>query len=177
MGGQQTDLSRVLDALAGREPWPAKVDPEFRARAERLIERGRAVHAESPAPKSALRKANRIFRNAMKKSADRPALLRLVFDSWFEPAPALRRAGPDSTRFFRYDGTCKLELQARETPHGVDLFGQIDPPDAASEVRVEIEGKQRRAAVDSAGSFRFARLPHGAARLVVGDSTIEGVPL
>jgi len=175
--GHEAEIVNLLEALAGREPRPADMDPGLRSRAERLLARGRSVHAESAVPKSTLRKALRVFRESRKRSAAGPTLMRLVFDSWFEPAPALRRAGPESTRFLRYDGPCRLELQVRETARGVEVFGQIDPADAATEVHIEVDGKERRAAIDAVGSFRFARLRPGVARVRLGDATIEGIRL
>ena len=177
MGDSHTDLVRALEALAGREPWPADLSPGLRAQATRLLERVRAVGLEPAVPKRAAARALKVFRSSRKPASGASTLLRLVFDSWFEPAPALRAVGSVATRFLRFDGVVRVELQIRETPRGVELFGQVDPPASASTVQLEFEGKQRRTAIDAVGSFRFARLRHGAARLRIGDLTVEDVPL
>jgi len=176
MGSNEFELARMLDALSGRQPWPATVDAEQRARAERLLERARSVHAEAPASKRALRAALRIFRAHRKERTARPGLLRLVFDSWLEPAPAVRGAGGESSRFLRFDGKCRLEIQMRSTARGVELFGQVDPSDFAPEARAEYADKVRRAAIDPEGSFHFARLPHGALRIRIGDLANLEIP-
>ena len=170
MGLRETDLARLLDALTGRQPWPKSVDPDPRAQAERLLERARSVHSEAPATRRALREALRIFRADRKERSARPGLLRLVFDSWLSPAPAVRGAGAESSRFLRFDGACRLELQVRSTARGVELFGQVDPSDAAPEARAEYAGKDRLVPIDPVGSFHFPRLPHGPLRIWIGDA-------
>jgi len=169
MGLRETELARLLEALSGRQPWPESVDADQRARAERLLDRARSVHAEAPAPKRALRGAMRIFRADRQQRTSRPGLLRLVFDSWLEPAPAVRGAGGESSRFLRFDGACRLEIQVRSTARGVELFGQVDPSDAAREARAEYAAKDRRVPIDPVGSFHFPRLPHGPLRIWIGD--------
>jgi len=172
MGDRLGDFIRALEAAAGRQPWPDDVDPELRVQAGRLLASAHAVGRESKVPKSFARKALRVFGRSRA-----PSRARLVFDSWFEPALAVRHAGPVDSRFLRYEGPLRLELQTRDTGRGVELLGQIDPPDVAAEVILEWDGKDRRVAVDSVGSFRMARLRHGVARLRIGDTTIEDIPL
>ncbi len=179
MSNRDVDFAAVLDAVLGRSPLtggvPDGVDASVRARALRLIAAGRAA-IEQPAPsRKTLRRAESIFRAALRDA--KPGLLRLVFDSWLQPAPALRYEGADRPRFLRYDGPCTVELQISSLGGRVELRGQIDPADAASEARLQIGKRVRRAAISAAGTFAFEGLAHGTASLQIGETRVEAVPL
>jgi len=175
MSNREVNFAAVLDAVLGRGQMPDGVDASVRARALRLIAAGRAAN-EQPAPsRKALRRANSIFRAAFRDA--KPGLLRLVFDSWLQPAPALRYEGADRPRFLRYDGPSTVELQISSVGGRVELRGQVDPADAAAEARLQIGKRTRRAAISASGTFVFEGLAHGTVSLQIGEMRVEAVPL
>ncbi|MHC4954231.1 MAG: hypothetical protein ACYTGZ_10095 [Planctomycetota bacterium] len=179
MAASDPDFALVLDALLGRAPMPQGAGPATVRRAEQLLATGRSALAHGGPTRAQLRKADSIFRKAQRGRArdQKRGLLRVVFDSWLQPAPALRHRGAATPRFLRYEGACTVEVQIRAVGGRVELEGQVTPPDAASEAQLEIGGRTRRARIDGAGMFRFGGLHHGDATLVVGSTRVEGLPL
>ncbi|MHC4410694.1 MAG: carboxypeptidase-like regulatory domain-containing protein [Planctomycetota bacterium] len=166
MGSAADSFPEILDALRGRTELPSDADPATLREAELLLERGRA--ATEKVPRAWIRRAAKLARA-------KPRLFAVVFDSWFEPQPALRRAGTAAApRFLRLQGPLTIDLEI--APNGT-LLGQLEPPDRVREVRVEAGGRVRRAKVGPDGTFRFRSLPRGSATLEVDGQRIEDLPI
>ncbi|MHC4450189.1 MAG: peptidase associated/transthyretin-like domain-containing protein [Planctomycetota bacterium] len=134
--------------------------------AELLLERGRA--ATEKVPRAWIRRAAKLARS-------KPRLFAVVFDSWFEPRPALRRAGITAApRFLRFEGPLTIDL---EIASDGTVLGQLEPPQQVREVRIEAGGRVRRAKVGPDGTFRFRSLPRGSAALEVDGQRIEDLPI
>lgn len=179
MEEREVEFGAVLDALLGRGSMPEGADAALVERAQQFVAAGRTV-GEQPAPsRRALRRADKIFRSAARERKQSAGLdlLRLVFDSWLEPAPALRYEGGERPRFLRYAGAFTVELQILDVSGRVQLRGQVTPPDAATEARLQIGSRTRRAKIDTAGLFSFERLARGTVALRIGEMQIEGLPL
>ena len=179
MSKREMELGAVLDALMNRGSMPEGADAAMIQRAQRLVATGRSV-CEQPAPsRRALRRADKLFRSAARERQRTAGmdLLRLVFDSWLEPAPALRYEGGDRPRFLRYAGAFTVELQILDVSGRVQLRGQVTPSDAATEARLQVGSRTRLAKIDAAGSFSFEGIARGTALLAIGEMQIEGLPL
>lgn len=168
MGSAHDSFPEFLDALRGRTELPSGADPSILREAERLLERGGAVAADAKVPRSWIRRAAKLARA-------KPRLFAVVFDSWFEPQPALRRASMAATpRFLRFEGPLTIDLEI--APNGT-VLGQLEPPNQVREVRVEAGGRVRRAKVGPDGTFRFRSLPRGSATLEIDGQRIEDLPI
>jgi len=166
--GNHDALIQALEALRGRGEPPA--DPARLREARSLLARGAAVAAEANVPRAWIRRACRLAKRK------KPAFA-LVFDSWFEPRPALRRAAADASRFLRFEGPVVVDLEVSVARGRATVLGQLEPPDAAKEVSLRAGGRTRKARVGADGTFRVGSLPRGRADLEIGGRTIEEIPL
>lgn len=162
---------QVLESLCGRAAFPSGADAASLREAERLIDRGRAVSAQAPVPRAWVRRAARLIRG-------KPRPFALVFDSWFQSQPALRRASTAaSPRFLRFEGPVTIDIEIAPGRRGATLLGQLDPVDAVREVGLEAGGRERRAKVGKDGTFRFGSVPPGRATLECGGTRLEDLPI
>jgi len=144
-------------------------------RARRLLAAGRRAAAAPMPPQRVLRKALLAFRGA--RRADAPSYLALVLDSLLRPAPALRAAGAQTSRFLRYEGDLVVEIEVTPGTGGTELRGQLTPPDYADEVTLVCGRVTRRAAVGPEGTFVLRRVPRRAVEMRIGKSRITGLEL
>ena len=151
-------LSRALDAVTGRETSGAPPTAAEREYAETLRLSRRAVIEAPGCPTVALRRAQGLFRER-----GTARVLRLVFDSWRETAPALR--GPGRVRTLRYeDLESALDVRVTRTPSGsVHLQFAAEPAREGLTARLEVTGskRDRRISLDDAGAgqVRLAKAP------------------
>jgi len=127
---------------------------------------------KAPKPsKRALSRALRIFRDHHRP--DRPGLLHLVLDSLLRPVPAVRSTAATPPRYLRYDGQITVELQLTAGSRGIDLHGQLTPPDYAREVEVCAGDRVlRRARVGVQGHFEMTNLPRREVEVRIGEARI-----
>ena len=171
MGSARDTFPHLLDALRGHSDVPAGADPATLREAERLLERGGAVAADAPVPRAWIRRARRLIRS-------KPRLFALVFDSWFEPRPALRGAATASEpRFLRFEGPVTVDLEVTAGERTATLLGQLDPPDAHAVVRLHCGDRTRKAKIGPDGTFRFGAVPRGSATLELDRLRLEDVPI
>ncbi|MEM8884767.1 MAG: hypothetical protein AAGD14_11910 [Planctomycetota bacterium] len=163
-------FEELLESLRGRVP--AEPDHPERADALRLLRAGRAVAEEQPVPRAWLRRAEGLL------AKQRPSRFRLVFDTWFQPQPALRRAPmSDAPRFLRFEGPNALDLEITAVPGGVRVMGQLEPPGGHDAVQLRVGDIEIEVPVAPDGTFRTKKLPRGSATMRIGAARIEDIPL
>ena len=143
--------------------------------ARRIVEAGRRAAAAPRLTRRGLQRALAVFREAQTKR--RPSLLGLVFDSLASPAPALRSHAPALNRFLRFEGEVAVEIEVSAAARGVDLRGQLTPPDFCAEVVVAAGKVSRRARVAPDGTFVLRAVPRRKIDLTLGTSRIAELDL
>ena len=179
MGTAHPSFAAILDHLAGHEPRGvaahlARCGPcaPRAAEAARLLAAGRRAH-DAPRPGARLlRRAVGIFR--AHRRGESPGLLRLVLDSWLQPAPALR-TGTARARFLRFEGEVVVEMQLTVEAGRVEVRGQLTPPDFAAEVVAIARARRKRAKVGGDGTFLLRGLPRTRLDFEIGTTRIRDV--
>jgi len=183
MGMRHADFTQLLDHLSGRgrRPVAGHIErclacTESLERARLILEAGRrAMKAPKPS-KRAIGRAMRLFRDFHRPP--RPGFLRLVLDSFLQPAPAVRSTAANPPPFLRFDGQITVELQLTAGSRGVDMHGQLTPPDCAREIEVRAADRVlRRARVGSEGHFEMTNLPRREVEIRIGEARIGGLHL
>lgn len=179
MSSNQPDpLERALEAAAGRAPsgeapTAEVLAAEALAYAQALRATRLAVRAAPSCPRAVLRRAQALFEE---RGAVR--LLRLVFDSWREGAPATRGAG--HSRSLRYeDGERALDLRVTRPVSGevlLQVAAQPAQPGLIAHLAVEGSKREPRISLDESGAGQI-RLPRSSHVVTIRIGTKERVLL
>lgn len=164
-------LERALDLVSGRTSSGEPATDAYLAYAEALRAARRGVLDAPGCPTAVLRRAQALFgeRGGVR-------ILRLVFDSWRDAAPATRGAG--RARSLRYeDGDHALDLRVTRPPSGdVLLQVAVEPPEPGLTAHLDVRGSKRkpRIALDESGAGQI-RIPRDAHALSVRVGTDERI--
>ena len=174
MSSNQPDsLERALEAAAGRAPSGEAQSAEARAYAQALRATRLAVRAAPTCPQAILRRAQALFEE---RGAVR--LLRLVFDSWREGAPATRGAG--HSRSLRYeDGERALDLRVTRPVSGevlLQVAAQPAQPGLIAHLAVEGSKREPRIPLDESGAGQI-RLPRSSSVVAIRIGTSDRILL
>lgn len=162
-------LEVALDAAAGRRSAGDPAPPAELAYAEALRAARRAGREAPSCPQAVLRRAQALF---TERAVDR--VLKLVFDSWRDAAPATR--GPGRSRNLRYEaGDRALDVRVTRPMSG-DVLLQVAalPAQPGLTVQLDVEGVRRRPRfdLDDRGAGQV-RLPPGARAVAIWIGTRE----